>query len=446
MGLFGKFGMDDSAVKKEKAEHIDDIDKKYAYWRWRTFYTMYMGYAFFYLSRKSFTFAMPLMIKNLGFTKADLGILGSILYFSYGISKFVSGIISDRSNPRYFMAVGLMATGVWNIMFGLSSSIFFFSVFWGLNGLFQGWGWPPCAKLLTHWYSKEERGRWWGLWNTSHNLGGAIIPLIVAVIANQYGWRVAMYTPGVVCILMGIVLMNRLRDTPTTLGLPAIEDYKGSAYEKENTYSEKMSKKQLLMDLVLRNKYIWILGAAYFFIYIVRTAINDWGQLYLYEEKGFSLLQAGACIFSFEVGGFLGSLSAGWLSDKVFQGRRGPVNGLFTLGVILCVWGMLFVPNSGVMFAHVLLFSVGFFIFGPQMMIGIAAAELSHKKAAGAATGFVGCFAYIGATAAGYPFGRITQDYGWQMFFVILLVCATCALSLLSLVLLPEKRKMQVKT
>lgn len=131
MGLFGKFGMDDSAVKREKEEHTDDIDKKYAYWRWRTFYTMYMGYAFFYLSRKSFTFAMPLMIQNLGFTKADLGILGSILYFSYGISKFVSGIISDRSNPRYFMAFGLMATGVWNIMFGMSSSIFFFSVFFG---------------------------------------------------------------------------------------------------------------------------------------------------------------------------------------------------------------------------------------------------------------------------------------------------------------------------
>jgi OPA family sugar phosphate sensor protein UhpC-like MFS transporter len=439
MWLLKKFNIFAAPPKREMIADLEKINKDYSYWRIRTFYSMYIGYAFFYLTRKSFTFVMPVMIEELGFTKADLGILGSILYFSYGISKFFSGIVSDRSNPRYFMSIGLIATGICNICFGLSSSILFFGIFWGLNGWFQGWGWPPCARLLTHWYAKNERGRWWGMWNTSHNLGGAFIPLIVGVIASYYGWRMAMYIPGFICIIMGFFLINRLRDTPKSLGLPSIEEYRGGGESEADKIAGKMSKRELLMEVVLRNQYIWILGCAYFFIYVIRTAVNDWGQLYLYEMKGFTLLTAGACIFSFEIGGFLGSLFAGWVSDTIFGGKRGPVNALYSLGLIFSAFGIWFTPINGVMYAHIMMFLSGFLVFGPQMMIGIAAAELSHKNAAGAATGFVGTFAYIGASAAGYPFGKIAEDYGWNTFFVLLCGCALFAFLLLSLVWVPQK-------
>ena len=373
---------------------------------------------------------MPAMIADLGFTKTDLGILGSILYLTYGISKFVSGIMSDRSNPRYFMGIGLILTGIFNILFGFSSSILFFALFWGLNGWFQGWGWPPCARLLTHWYSQSERGTWWGVWNTSHNVGGALIPLVVAGIAQLYGWRVAMYVPGAMCILLGIVLINRLRDTPQSLGLPPIEKYRydqgkeeaSAAFEEKN--EQELSRRELLLEYVLKNKYIWILGTAYFFVYIVRTAVNDWGQLFLYEEKGFSLVAAGTCIFFFEAGGFFGSLAAGWFSDKLFGGRRGPINAMFALLVTGAVALFWYTPIGGVFFASAVMFSIGFFVFGPQMLIGVAAAELSHKKAAGTATGFIGWFAYLGAATAGFPFGKITQDWGWEAFFIVLTVCA----------------------
>ena len=93
--------------------------------------------------------------------------------------------MADRSNPRYLMGFGLILTGLFNIFFGLSSSVLVFAIFWGLNGWFQGWGWPPCNRLLTHWYSQKERGRWWGAWNTSHSVGGALIPIIVADPASR---------------------------------------------------------------------------------------------------------------------------------------------------------------------------------------------------------------------------------------------------------------------
>lgn len=414
------------------APHLDEIQDKtivkqqYRYWRIRTFYAMYIGYALFYLSRKSFTFAMPALQSTLGMTKIELGMIASILSLSYGISKFLSGILGDKSNPRYMMAIGLILTGIVNILFGLSSSWWLFAIFWGLNGWFQGWGWPGCTKLLTHWYSQSERGRWWSIWNTSHNVGGALIPLIVALCAQYLGWRSAMFVPGLICILGGVFLMNRLRDTPQSLGLPAIEHYKKDFPTSSSHHPEKteLSVKEILWNYVLSNGYIWILSISYLFIYIVRTAINDWSMLYLTEVKAYSLIIAGSCVIWFEVGGFFGNLVAGWVSDKIFKGKRNPINVLFTAGVFGTLLFFSMTKVSTPLLDSLFLFFFGFFIFGPQMMIGLACAELAHKKAAATATGFAGFFAYcLGAVLAGAPLGAIIKNYGWDNFFLTLFVC-----------------------
>ena len=409
------------------------VKKKYFYWRLRILFGMYFGYAFFYFSRKSFTFAMPIMASSLGLNKAQLGILATILSLTYGASKFFSGIISDKSNPRYFMGIGLLLTGVFNIFFGLSSSMILFAIFWGLNGWFQGWGWPPVAKLLTHWYSQSERGRWWSIWNTSHNIGGAIIPIIGSIIAQGMGWRYSMYFPGISCILMGLFVIYTLRDTPQSLGLPPIEIFRKDKAEAKHSDSDKLDlpAKTILIDYVLKNKYIWILASSYFFIYIIRTAFNDWTVMFLMEEKGYSIIAASTTIFWFEIGGFLGSLFAGWSSDFVFHGKRNPVNVLFTLFVTFSILALWKIPAMNLAVQSLLLFFIGFFVFGPQMLIGLAAAELSHKKAAGTATGFVGWFAYAGAAVAGAPLGAIAHDWGWEGFFVILTACGIIALLIL---------------
>lgn len=410
----------------EELQDKEVVRKKYRYWRIRIFYAMYIGYVFYYFTRKSLAFAMPYMIKDLGFDKSQLGLLGSVLALSYGLSKFVSGILSDKSNPRFFMAFGLIITGILNIFFGLSSSILFFAVFWGLNGWFQGFGWPPCSRLLSHWYSKSERGTWWSFWSTSHNLGGAIIPFVASYSALWFGWRYAMYVPGGICILAGFFLMNRLRDTPQSLGLPTIEKHREEATisEEESKHMNKeLSLKEMLFKYVLVNPYIWMLALASVFIYIVRTAMNDWTTLYLMEVRGYSLVSAGSCVFWFESGGFIGMLVAGWLSDRFYASKRGPMNVLFSLGMLLSTLAFWFYPGTSLVWSSFICAMIGFFLFGPQMLIGLAAAELSHKNATGTATGFAGWFAYLGAAIAGYPLGLIAEKFGWQGFFVVMAVC-----------------------
>ncbi|KOO10903.1 MFS transporter, partial [Vibrio xuii] len=116
------------------------VDQRYRYWRLHIMLGMYIGYAGFYFTRKTFNYAAPAMIADLGLDKGDLGLIGTLFYLAYGCSKFISGIISDRSNPRYFMGIGLIATGLINIAFGFSSSLAAFIALWILNAWFQGWG------------------------------------------------------------------------------------------------------------------------------------------------------------------------------------------------------------------------------------------------------------------------------------------------------------------
>ncbi len=418
------------APHAEAIQDPDQVKKQYKYWRFRIFYSMYVGYAFYYFTRKSFTFAMPSMMQELGFDKSELGILGSILSITYGISKFASGIFGDRSNPRYFMALGLILTALFNILFGLSSTIVFFAIFWGLNGWFQGMGWPPCARLLTHWYTQSERGTWWGIWSTAHSVGGALIPILATYCAQSYGWRYAMYVPGVLCLFAGLFLMNRLRDTPQSLGLPTIERFKNEEHGEKSVERE-LSIREILFKYVLKNKYVWILAISYFFVYVVRTAINDWTILFLVEHKGYSVLSAGMGVFWFEVGGFVGTIFAGWASDRIFKGRRAPMMIIFSAGVTLAVAAFWYVPAGNMMLDFMALFAIGCLIFGPQMLTGIAAAELSHKKAAATSSGFAGYFAYLGAAAAGYPLGKVAQDWGWHGFFIIVGICGILVLALL---------------
>ncbi|WP_305374197.1 MFS transporter [Photobacterium leiognathi] len=415
-------------------EFSPETAQRYRYWRIHIMVSMYIGYAVFYLTRKNFSYAMPAIITDLGWDKADIGLMGTLFYLTYGISKFISGIVSDRSNPRYFMGLGLIATGIINILFGLSSSIVALSILWVLNAWFQGWGWPACSKLLTTWYSRSERGGWWSVWNTAHNLGGAMIPIIVGYTVLHYGWRYSFFIPGVIAVIVGCLLCWRLRDKPTTMGLPSIGHWRKDYLEiaHENT-GKGLSQKQILTRYVLSNKYIWLLGLSYILVYIVRTAINDWGNLYLTEQYGYSLITANSALSLFEIGGFLGSLVAGWGSDKIFSGNRGPMILLFSMGIFLSVAALWLMPIASFALQAVCLFAIGFFVFGPQMLIGMATAECSHKDSVGAATGFVGLFAYMGAALAGYPLAIITQHFHWTGFFVVISVAAAA----IGLLLLP---------
>ena len=410
------------------------IGRDYRYWRPRLLFSMVVGYAAFYLTRKSVSFVLPAMQVDLGLTKSDIGLMGTLFYLSYGLSKFAAGLWHDRRGERWFMGVGLLATGVLNILFAFGSNLTMLLIIWTLNGFFQGWGWPPCARLLTHWYSRNERGFWWGCWNTSINLGGAAVPMISALMALWFGWQAALLTPGVIGIVTGIWLCRRLTGTPEEAGLPPVGVWRHDPLEmRQAQLSPAMPLWQMFRSTVLQNPMIWLLGVSYVLVYLIRIALNDWGNIWLAESHGVNLLSANATVMLFEMGGLFGALFAGWGSDLLFRGQRAPMILLFALGLFISVAALWLSPVHHYALLAMCFFAIGFFVFGPQMLIGLAAVECSHKQAAGSVTGFLGLFAYLGAALAGWPLSQVIERYGWSGMFVLL----TIAAALIGFLLMP---------
>lgn len=414
-------------------KNTEEINRDYNYWRLHLMASIWLGYAVFYFTRNSYKSIMPAMLKDLDWQLSDVGILSTIFYIVYGSSRFLGGIISDKSNPRYFMGVGLIITGFINIAFGMSSSLPALALLWGLNAFFQGWGWPPCTKILTTWYSRNERGFWWAICNTSHNVGGAIIPLLAGWLAIHYGWRYGMIVPGIVGIFVGIILCIILRDRPESMGLPRVGEWRKDQLELEQVKKSENSLTtwQVLRRYVFTNKFIWLLAISYVLVYVVRIGVNDWANMYLVKEHGVDLLVANSAITMLEIGGFIGTIAAGWGSDKLFKGNRIPMNIIFMLGIMLSVGALWLLPLTSKLALGTVFFLIGFFIFGPQMLTGMAAAEVCHKEYAGTATGFVGLFGYMGAALTGLPLAMIIGSASWNGFFIVM-----TAASLLSAVLI----------
>jgi phosphoglycerate transporter family protein len=409
-----------SAAMIDQETISKDVAEKYGYWRIRTMYAMMVGYAAFYLVRQNFSMCIPSLQAEFGYTKTDIGLIITIYSIIYGVGKSINGVLSDRMNARYFMTFGLIASAVVNIFMGWAGGLWFIALLWSSNAWFQSMGWPPCARLLTHWYSKRELGTKWGFWNASHQIGGAAIFVLAGFLIEHYGWRSAFVVPGIICVGASVFLFNRLRDTPASVGLPSIEQFVGGA-DNEGSQDDDLSFRQILFEKVLTNKLVWYVSIANFFLYIVRMGVFNWAPTFLKEAKGSALNLAGWQSAGFEVAGLFGGICAGWLSDRVFKGQRGPVSTIYMVALVLFLIYLWLIPAGSHVANSFALVCVGFFVYGPQVLVGVAAADYASKKAAGAATGMTGTFGYIGGAVSGVGVGYVVDHFGWEaglLFFV----------------------------
>lgn len=417
---------------------VDRVPAEYKRYRMQVLVSIFVGYASYYLVRSNINIAKPYLIHDLGLSKTDVGLLASALTIAYGLSKFIMGNVSDRSNPRYFLAVGLILSGVCNLAFGFLPGLTLMTACWFLNGWFQGMGWPPCGRTMVHWFSDGERGTKMAIWNVAHNVGGMLAPIIAgyAIVVPWLGgsWHAAFYVPAVLAIITGVLVVIFMRDTPQSVGLPPIEehmnDYPASSVEDRE---RELSGSEILMKHVFNNKYLWLFSAANVLVYIVRYGVVNWAPTYLTEVKGYSITQSALQSSLYEFAGIPGMLFSGWASDRFFHGRRSPVMVIFMLLVVAAVLLYWFNPAGNHLVDSIALIAIGFSIYGPVMLIGIAAVDLVPKKAAGTAAGLTGLFGYLGATAAEIGIGAIVQRYGWNMGFSVIIGAALLSVTLLLL-------------
>lgn len=385
-------------------------------WQNRTLLGLMFGYAAFYFVRKNLSVAMPAMEADLGITKANLGLFLTLHGLLYGVSRFVNGMWADRANARYFMVAGLMLSVGANVFFGFSSSVLFLGVAWMINGWVQGMGFPPCCRLMTHWFPPERLATKMSIWNTSHSIGAWVAVVFCGYIV-AYGWRWCFFAPAILCSVAGVILFILLRDTPRSVGLPEIKTSESADGEDRTS----VEYKTFVRRQVFANPFIWYISIANFFVYVLRFAVLDWGPTLLKEMKGFPLHHAGWMVAGFEAAGLVGMLLAGWATDRFFGGRGSRVCVFCMIGASLALFlfWQLEVPLAWE--AALLLGAAGFFIYGPQALIGITAANLATKRAAATAAGFTGLFGYASTLVSGWGLGALVQHAGWSVAFGALL-------------------------
>ncbi len=425
----------------EKAADQRDTARQFKYWQTRTIIVTMIGYALFYFVRKNFSLAMPGMEADLDISKTGLGIFLTLNGLIYGLSKFVSGIIGDRVNARFFMAIGLALCALANFAFGFGQDvsewitgessgtqftntlILFMGIMWVVNGLLQGSGFPPCARLLTHWIPPGELATKMSFWNTSHSIGAALVMILCGYIMGHMGmgpdhvgaWKWCFWIPSGIAFAGAVGLFVFLRDTPTSVGLPELP-----GTEKVQK-SDKKSKeeKAFLYRHVFGNPLIWILSIANFFVYIVRFCVLDWGPTLLSQSKNVSMANAGWLVAMFEIAGILGMIVAGRVTDKYLGGRAHRTCVYCMAGAALFILIFWQLPqNAPIWMLYASLCVSGFFIYGPQALIGIAAANQATKKAAATAIGFTGLFGYASTIVSGVGAGWLAQHYGWTYVYI----------------------------
>ena len=451
--------------------------RTFKYWQWRTIIATMIGYALFYFVRKNFSFAIPGLSAEYGITKTSFGIIMTLTTIVYGVSRFLNGFVADRLNARYHMAVGLFLCAIANFAFGYGADIsslitgntdspqftntlvLFFGIILIFNNFLKGRGFPPCARLLTHWIPPQELATKMSIWNTSHSIGASLAamlcgyimgtlgtnmsadPEIVAAIARHLNvemadaermqsviesashigaWRWCFWIPAALALVGSIGLFFMLRDTPSSVGLPEMHKINKKGKENSAEYKAFVRKK------VFRNKWIWILGIANFFVYVVRFAVLDWGPTFLKEARDMSLTNAGWTVALFEIFGIVGMLASGWVTDKILKGKAHRTCVFCMIGVTICMTTFLLIPPSTPMWLMVLVLAIaGFFIYGPQALIGIAAANQATNRAAATANGVTGLFGYASGIVSGIGvgfmvdfFNKSNPDKSWDYVFI----------------------------
>lgn len=411
-------------ISKPSTETVDPVkvDTSYKTLRNRTFWGVTIAYSLYYVCRMSLSVVKQPLIDEGVLTAGELGLIGSALLFVYAVGKFMNGFIADYCNIRRFMATGLVVSAVINLLLGvlglfngaaaLPSMVIFlsFAVLWGLNGWVQSMGSPPGVISLSRWFPQSKRGTYYSMFSSSPYIGEFLSFIITGVVVGALGWQYGFIVAALAGFIGTLIILLFVSDTPESKGLPSVQTLSGEQMTKQ----DKMPTKEL-QKLILKHPGIWVIALSSAFIYITKYAIAGWGVLFLQKAHGFSLEDATQIIAFSAAFGVLGTVLAGWLSDRVFKSDR--VKPAILSGILssLSLFLFLFVGGGFVLnIFYVSLFSLSVGVLY-CIVAGLMAVDIVPRKATGAALGVVGISSYIAAGLQDITSGYLIQGYMTQV-------------------------------
>lgn len=415
MGLYSFYRISKPAAKTVEPEKVDEAYKSI---RRRTFWGVTIAYSLYYVCRMSLSVVKQPLIDKGVLTAGELGLIGSALLFVYAVGKFMNGFIADYCNIRRFMATGLFISALVNLLMGvmgllrgaiaLPSALIFmaFAILWGINGWVQSMGSPPGVISLSRWFPQSKRGTYYSMFSSSPYIGEFLSFIITGVVVGALGWQYGFIVASVAGLIGSLIILLFVSDTPESKGLPSVQTLSGEQMTKQ----DKMPTKEL-QKLIVRHPGIWVIAISSAFIYITKYAIAGWGVLFLQKARGFSLEDATQVIAFSAAFGVVGTVLAGWLSDRLFKGDRARPAVLSGILSALSLFLFLFVGGGfalNIFYVSLFSLSVGVLYC---IVAGLMAVDIVPRKATGAALGVVGISSYVAAGLQDITSGYLIQGY-----------------------------------
>jgi len=378
----------------------------------------WLAYATYYLGRKGFSVSKARIVKELGVSEGTLATIDTGFLGAYAVGLFVSGLLGDRIGARRLISIGMLFAAFTCAAFGAGSSGAVLLVAFTLNGFAQSTGWPGTTKGMAEWTPPGRRGAVMGLWCTCYQVGGIAASWFCTLMLGRSGWRAAFYAPALCIAAVGLIVFLSLRPGPYAV---AVAPQTGSLAARAGISRD-----------VFRNPTLWSYGVAYFFIKLIRYSVLFWLPYYLHTALGRSETDAGYLSISFEVGGVIGAVAIGFISDRMIHLSRSMIAaiGLIGLAAALLVYARLAPSSALIQFLMMAL--IGGLLFGPDSLVSASAAQDAGGPAAAArATGFVNAVGSVGALLQGYVTVGIRRSFGWSgVFYVFVGLALLSALAL----------------
>ena len=392
-------------------------------------WTLWLTYGAFYFGRTNLAVALPGIEEEFGYDKVQMGVVLLSLKVAYGVGQFLNGQLAERFHPRIMLSLGLIGSALLNITFGFGTALYFFLFVWAMNGYCQSLGWTPCVRVIGNWVPIARRGRAMGIVGTGYQLTAGLTFVVAGVAVSAMGWRGAVWVPPAILIAAAAIMILFLKEKPDDTCNSAAVQSSQLPLEQRHSFVKNLT-------LTLSNPALWLLALSLGLLNACRYGFIDWGVSHLFsiekerlasgmsmsplrtaEALDSAVLSSAIKYAILPVGGILGSLWAGWASDRYFGSRRAPV----TCG-LLVVLGILTIAYDAVARVSfvgtlLMLLAIGFTIYGPQvLMVGTAPADLAKEGTAAAAAGFVNCMGYFGAALFGDLLtGHLAENYGWKV-------------------------------
>jgi sugar phosphate permease len=363
--------------------------------RRRAFILSWLAYATYYLGRKGFSVVKSSLSRELGFSTGTLAAIDTAYLVAYACGQVPSGVIADRWGARHLVAAGMLVSAVACVLFGASDTAWAFAVWFGLNGIAQATGWPGTTKIVAQWTTPRDRGRVMGVWATCYQVGGIAATALASFALGHFGWRSAFFVPAGGLVIVALLVFWGVPRAPI--------DARDSTELPSRALRE-----------ALRMPRLYSYGACYFCIKLIRYSLLFWLPFYLHTANGFGEVESGYLSTGFEVGGVLGCIAVGYVSDRSARSRA-TVAAITLLGLAVAVFAYASLHSASALWNFGALAVIGALLFGPDALLsGAAAQDAGGPAAAATAVGMVNGLGSAGALLQGAVTAGVQQAFGWH--------------------------------